>query len=72
MRDGLLCRRTNDVPCPNVEPRAVPRTGYLVARDLSLDQGAAPVRARVVEREELTLDVEERAIDLPWTSTSRA
>ena len=58
-RDGLLCRRTNDLPCPNVEPRAVPGAGHFVARDLSLGQGAAPMRARVVEREELTLDVEE-------------
>ena len=33
--------------------------GHFVARDLSLGQGAAPVRARVVDREELTIDVEE-------------
>ena len=30
-----------------------------MARDLSLGEGAAPMRARVVEREDLTLDVEE-------------
>ena len=58
-RDGLLCRRTNDLPCPNVEPRAVPGAGHFVARDLSLGQGAAPMRVRVVEREERAVDIEE-------------
>ena len=52
-RDGLLGRRANDLPCPNVEPRAVPGAGYFVARDLSLGQGTALMRARAVEREEL-------------------
>src|SRR2546425_12356265 len=58
-RDGLLCRRTNDLPCPNFEPRAVPGAGHFVARDLSLGQGAAPMRVRVVEREERAVDIEQ-------------
>ena len=70
-RDGFLCWRTNDLPCPNIEPRPVPRTGHLVARNLSLGQGPASVRARVVEREELAVDIEQ-AIRLSRTSTSRA
>jgi hypothetical protein len=43
-RDGLLCRRTNDLPCPNVEP-AVPGAGHLMARDRSIGQ-VRPVRTR--------------------------
>jgi len=58
-RDGLLGRRTNDLSCPNVERRAMPRTGHLVARNLSLGQGPASVRARVGEREELAVDIEQ-------------
>jgi len=58
-RDGSRCRRTDDLTCPNVEYCTVPRTGDLMARDLSLGQGPASVRARVVEREELAVDIKQ-------------
>ena len=57
--DGLLRRRADDLASSDVERCAMQRTGHLVARDRSFSQRASPVRAGVVEREELTIDIEE-------------
>ena len=53
--NGSLGRRSYDVARPDVERGAVQGTAHFMARKLSVGQGSAPVRARVVRREDLAI-----------------
>ena len=55
-RNGSLGRRSYDVARSDVERGAVQGTGHFMARKLSFGKGSAPVRARVVRREDLAID----------------